>query len=124
MVHADIIPKSIEAFFDLIRTHGFEVVAQEVFEAHLLVLCQIGSALEKAVAGFFQNGLVAFLGEFFGFLFAHFVDGFAELFGDMEAVKDVEGVRQNFADDFEVGTPHVGAYVLDGVALFLVEGVG
>jgi hypothetical protein len=57
MVHADVIPKSIEAFLDLIRTNGFEVVAHEVFEAHLLVLCQIGSALQEAVAGFFRTGL-------------------------------------------------------------------
>ena len=116
-MHADVTPEDVEAFFDLIRSHGFKVVAQEVFEPDLLVLRQVGFALEEAVTGFFEHGLVAFLGEFFGFLFAHFVDGFTEFFGDVKAIEDVEGERQDFADDFEVGAPHVGADVLDGVAL-------
>lgn len=31
---------------------------------------------------------------------------------------------EGFADDFEVGAPHVGADVLDGVAVLFAEGLG
>ena len=91
MVHADVTPEDVEAFFDLIRSHGFKVVAQEIFEPDLLVVCQGGAALEKAVSRFFENGFVAFLGEFFGFLFAHFVNCLVEFFGNVKAIQDVEG---------------------------------
>jgi hypothetical protein len=51
MVHADVAPAGVKAFFDLIRPNGFEVVAQEVSQADFLVLGEVGGAFEKASLG-------------------------------------------------------------------------
>jgi len=60
-----------------------------------------------------ENGFVAVGGEFFGFLSSDFIDGLAELPGDVKTVEHVERGRQHRGDDIEVGLPHVGTDDLD-----------
>lgn len=70
---------------------------------------EVGAALEETITGVLEDGFVAVGGELSGFLAPDFIDGFAEFFGDVEAVEHVEGGGQLGGDDVEIGFPHVGA---------------
>ena len=110
---AGVLPEGIEGFLEKVGSDGFEIELEDVGEFGLLVVGEVGGALEEAITRSGEDRLAAFGLEPPGFLAAYFIDGFAEFFDDMEAVEDVEGGGQHAGDDVEIGLPHVGADDLD-----------
>lgn len=118
---AVVVPEAVKGFFDKIGSRCFEIVLQHFGELLRLLWGEIGRSFQKAIARAFEDGFVSFFTESFGFIATNLVDGFIELFDDMKAVKDVEGLGEHLRDDIEVGLPHVGADDFDLAAIFGAE---
>ena len=70
---------------------------------------QVLGALEQQPTGFFEHGLVALGLEGLHLLGADFIDRFAQVRHDVEAVEDMDSVGGFFGDHLEIGLPHVAA---------------
>src|ERR1022692_2432416 len=103
----------MKIFFEKVRPHGLEVVAQQIAQTDLLLRSEILLALQDAPAGFFQQRLMAFLCHLAGLGGADVVQRLVHLGDHVDAVQDVQRLRTIVADHIQVGLPHIRAHELD-----------
>src|SRR6267142_1916307 len=104
-----VFPQPLEVFLEKIGADGFQVEAEQVTETEFLLAGEIPFALEQAPAGFLQDGLIAGLGHAAVLGGADLVEGLVHFGDDVKAIQDVKGLGALFADDAQVGLPHVRA---------------
>ena len=123
MARTGVFPEHVKGFLEAVRPYGLEIIGEHVVEPGPLSHGEIFRSLQKAVARFVEDWIVALVVESLGFLAAGFIHGFIEFFHDVEAIQDVQSQREHLFDDVEIGFPHVRADDGDGGAAFRSQGV-
>ena len=80
----------LKRFFEKIRADCFQVVAQEVAEAEVLLVTKILVAFEQQPAGLLQDRVTTFAFHETGFLRANFVECLVHIGDDVETIKDMQ----------------------------------
>ena len=96
----------------------------QLLELGELRACLIAFVLQQAPAGVLQDRFVAVPVQLCGFPAARIVDRLIEIFHDVKAVENVQGMRQLAFDDLQVGFPKVaanGPYLLASIFAKAVE---
>ncbi len=120
-VGGDVAPEELEVLLEQVASHRLEVVAQQVGELDLLGFAEVLGAFEQAPATALEHRFEPLALEFSGFGSTDLVDGLVHVCGDVEAVEDMACLRSFLGHDFQVGFPHIAAYVLQRRAALLAE---
>jgi hypothetical protein len=99
----------IEVLLEQVRADGFQIVAEQIAEAELLLGGEILLALEHAPARLLQQRLVSVARQSARFGGTNLIQGLVHLGDDVEAVQNMQGQGTLLADHLQVGLPHIGA---------------
>jgi len=92
-----VVPELLKCFLEKISADAFQVIAEEIAEAEVLLVGEVLAAFEQQPAGLFQDRAAAFAFHAAGFLRADFVECLVHFGDDVETVEDVQGVGAFFA---------------------------
>src|ERR1017187_3129551 len=104
-----IFPELLKGFLQKVGTDGLEVVAEEIAQSEVLVGTEVLAAAEQQPAGFPEDWGAALTFHAAGFLGTDVVPCLVHIGDDVEAVEDMQGFGAVFADELQIGFPHVGA---------------
>jgi hypothetical protein len=101
-------PELLKGFLEKVGTDGHEVVAEEIAQPEVLAGAEILAAAEQQSTGFPEGWGAALASHPPGFLGTDVVQCLVHIGDDVKAV-GYGGPRAVFADEFQIGFPHVGA---------------
>lgn len=107
----EVAPEELELLLQQIAPDRFEVVLEQLGQADLLFVAEVLRSLEQQPAAFGEHRLVTLGLHLPGLLGAHFVDRFAKVGHDVEAIEDVQRPFGFLGDHFQIRFPHVAADV-------------
>jgi len=99
----------LKGFLEKVGPDSLEVVAQEIAQPEVLVGAETLATSEQQPAGFPEYRSTALTLHAAGLLRTDVVQSLVHVGDDVEAVKDMQRLGAVFADEFQIGFPHVGA---------------
>ena len=118
---APIIPEPMELFLEQICLDGTQVHLQQFPQFQPLFLREIRFAFQKTPVAFRQDRVLFFLFQSPCFVGPDLVDGFAEFLHDVEAVENVQRLRQFGGDHLQIWLPHVAANEFDPIGKLCIQ---
>src|SRR6266849_1921115 len=103
-----VFPQLLKGFLQKVGTHGLEVVAEEIAQPEVLVSAEVLAATEQQPAGFPEDRGTALTSHAAGFLGTDVIQSLVHIGDDVEAVEDMQRLGAVFADQLQIGFPHVG----------------
>src|SRR6266478_9117987 len=104
-----IFPELLKGFLEKVGTDSLEVVAEQIAQAEVLVVAEILAAAEQQPTGLLKDRGAALAFHAAGFLGTNVVECLVHIGDDVDAVEDMQRLGAVFADEFQIGFPHVGA---------------
>src|SRR5262249_47599306 len=103
-----IFPELLKSFLQKVGADGLEIVAKEIAQPEVLVGAKVLTTAEQQPAGFPEDGGAALTSHAAGFLGTDVVQCLVHIGSDVKAVKDMQRLGAVFADQLQIGFPHVG----------------
>ena len=104
-----VFPELLKGFLKKVGTDGLEVVAQEIAQPEVLVGAEILAVAEQQPARLLEDRRATLAFHAAGFLGTDVVECLVHVGDDVEAVENVQRFGAVFADELQIGFPHVGA---------------
>lgn len=103
-----VIPELLKGFLEKVGANGLQVITEQIAKPEALFGFQILFAFEQQPARLLQQRHESFARHAARFSGADFIESLVHFGDDMEAVEDMKGLRALFADDLQIGLPHIG----------------